>query len=71
MVESAREVCGLVKLGGNNPKRVWWNDEVKTTVRRKVCVCAASNEEGKKRCLKSYKVEMRRLKVVYIRTKRN
>ena len=26
MVESAREVCGSVKVGGENPKNVWWND---------------------------------------------
>ena len=27
MVESAREVCGSVRVGGKNPKSVWWNDE--------------------------------------------
>ena len=35
MVESAREMCGSVRLGGNNPKSVWRNDEVKAEVRRK------------------------------------
>ena len=35
MVKSAREVCGSVRVGGKNPKCVWWNDEVKAAVRRK------------------------------------
>ena len=35
MVESAREVCGSKIVGGNNPKSVWWNEEVKVAVRRK------------------------------------
>ena len=35
MVESAREVCGSVRGGGgNNPKSVCWNDEIKAAVRR-------------------------------------
>ena len=34
MVESAREVCGLVRVGAKNPKSVWWNDEVKGAIRR-------------------------------------
>ena len=28
MVESARKVCGSVRVGGKNPKSLWWNDEV-------------------------------------------
>ena len=35
MVESAREVCGSVRVGGRNPKSVWWNDQVKSAVKRK------------------------------------
>ena len=35
MAESAREVSGSVRVGGRNPKRVWWNDQVKTAVKRK------------------------------------
>ena len=35
MVESARELCGSIRVGGKNPKSVWWNDEVKATVRRR------------------------------------
>ena len=35
ILESAREVCGSVRVGGKNPKCVWWNDEIKATVRRK------------------------------------
>ena len=50
MVESAREVCGSVRLGGKNPKNVWWKDEVKAAIRRKETawkVLAASDEEAK------------------------
>ena len=35
MVESAREVYGSVRIGGKNPKSVWWNDEIEDAVRRK------------------------------------
>ena len=35
MVESAREVCSSVRVGGKNPKSVWWNDKIKVAVRRK------------------------------------
>ena len=35
MVESAREVCGSVRVGGKNPKSVWWNDEIKAAVKKK------------------------------------
>ena len=35
MVESAIEQCGSVRVGGKNRKSVWWNDELKTAVRRK------------------------------------
>ena len=35
MVESAREVCGSVRVGGKNPKNVWWNEEIKAAIRRK------------------------------------
>ena len=36
MVESAREVCGSVRVGENISKSVWWNDELKAaSVRRK------------------------------------
>ena len=34
MVESAREVHGSVKVGGGNPKSVWWNDQVKAAVKK-------------------------------------
>ena len=35
MLESARDVYGSVRVGEKNPKSVRWNDEIKTTVRRK------------------------------------
>ena len=34
-VGSVREVCGSVGVGRENPKSVWWNDEVKAAVERK------------------------------------
>ena len=33
--ESAGEVCVSVRVGGGNPKSVWWNDQMKATVKRK------------------------------------
>ena len=48
MVESARELCGSMKVEGKNPKSVWWNDVVIAAVRRKEAarkeVLTASNE---------------------------
>ena len=35
MVESAREVCSSVRIGGKNLKSVWWNDKIKAAVKRK------------------------------------
>ena len=32
VVESAREMCGSVRVGGRNQESVWWNDEVKPAV---------------------------------------
>ena len=47
----ARKVCGSVRVGRNNPKSVWWIDEVKAAVRRKEAawkeVLAASDEGAK------------------------
>ena len=67
MVGSAREVCGSVRLGGNNPKSIWWNNEVKAEVRGKE-VLAASIEEAKERYGSLQRREM--LKAVYISAKR-
>ena len=55
-VERAREVCGLVRVGGK-PKEsvVEWNDEIKVAVRRKEAawkeMLAASDDEAKERCM--------------------
>ena len=35
MVENSREVCGSVRVGGGNPKKVWWNNELKAAVKKK------------------------------------
>ena len=75
MAESAREVSGSVIVGGNSPKSVWWNDEVKVAVRRKEAawkeVSAASNEEAKERCMEAYREEKRKVKRYIYQRKRN
>ena len=35
IIESAREVCGSVRVGGKNPKNMWWKDEVNVAVKRR------------------------------------
>ena len=35
MVENTRIVCSSVQVRGGNPKNVWWNNQVKTVVKRK------------------------------------
>ena len=35
LAEGASEVCGSVRVGGKNPKSVWWNDEIKAAVRER------------------------------------
>ena len=32
MAKSAREVYGSVRVGGKDPKSVWWNDVVKAAI---------------------------------------
>ena len=60
MAESAGEVCGSVRVGGKNPKSVWWNDEIKAAVRRKE-VLGASYEETKERYMEAYREEKRKV----------
>ena len=66
MVESASTVCGSVRGGGRNPKRVWWNDNIKIAVRRKEdawkVVFVASNKEAKERFMELYREEKRKVK---------
>ena len=63
MVDSAREMCGSVRVRGMNPKRVWWNDEVKATVERKGAgwkeVFGAKGEVSKERCMVAYKEKIK------------
>ena len=65
IVESTRQVCGSVKAGGKYPKRVWWNDEVKPTVKRKEAawkeVLVFNGEEAKERSMEAYREEKRRV----------
>ena len=57
VVESAREVCGSVREEEKNPKREWWNYDVKAVVKRKML--SASDEESKERCMK-VKIKVKR-----------
>ena len=65
MVESAREVCGSVRMG-ERTQSVWWNNEVKSAVRRKEAVwkevLAPSDEEEKERCMEAYREKKRKVK---------
>ena len=65
MVESAREVCDSMRVGGESPKSVCWNDEVKAAVMRKEAswkeVLAASDEETNERCMEAYREEKRKV----------
>ena len=61
IVESGREICGLVRVGGWNPKSVWWNDQVKVAVKRKKAL-GARNEDARERCSDVYKEENRKVK---------
>ena len=51
IVVSVREGCGSVRVEGKNLKSVWWNDDIKATVRRKEAawkeVLAVSDGEAK------------------------
>ena len=67
MVESVREVCGSVKVGGKT-RSVWWNDEVKAAVRRKEALAARDEEAKRVGYIEAYKGE--RLEGIYIKAKR-
>ena len=74
MVETAREMCGSVRVGGKPPKSVLGNDEIKTAVRRKEAawkkVLAASEEEEKEGCMEAYREEKRKVKRCIYRSKK-
>ena len=62
MVESAKEVCGSMIIGGRNPKSVWWNDQVNVAAKRKEeawkQVLGDRDENARERCLEVYKEEI-------------
>ena len=66
MVESARVVCGSVRVGGKTPKSVWWNDEIKAAVRSKEATwnggVGSCDEKTKERCMEAYREETRKVK---------
>ena len=59
-------MCGSVRVGGVNPKNVWWNEQVKAAVKRKEDawkdVLRASIEDARERRLEVYKEEKRKVK---------
>ena len=59
IVDSAREVCGLLRVRKKNPKNVCWNDVVKVSVDRKEAagteVLRAWVEVSKERRMEVYK----------------
>ena len=56
----------LSKSWGKNPKNVWWNNEIKASVRRKEAawkgMLAAGDEETKERCMEACRGEKRGVK---------
>ena len=65
----------LSKSWGENPKSVWWIDEMKAAVRRKEAawkgVLAASDEETKERSMEAYREEKSKVKRCITQSKRN
>ena len=64
------QVCGSMRVGGKNPKSVWWNEKV---TRKEVAwkgVLAASNEETKERCMEAYREEKRKVKRCIVQSKK-
>ena len=62
MVDSAREVCGSVRVGGKNKKSVWWlNDGAKVSVKRKESawkeMLGGRDDVIKEGCMETYKEE--------------
>ena len=73
IVESAREVCGSVRVGGKT-QSVWSNDEIKAAINRKEAawkgVLPASEEETKEICVEAYREEKRKIKRCIIKSKK-
>ena len=50
------KLCSSVRVGGRNPKSVWWDDEVKAAFKRKedawMEVLGAKDVDERGRCLK-------------------
>ena len=55
-----------MRVGGKNPKSVWWKDKIKVAVKRKETawkrVLAASDEETKEGCMEGYREKKRKVK---------
>ena len=55
-----------MRVGGKNPKSVWWNNKEKAAVRKKEAAwkeaLATSDERVKETYIETYKAEMRKVK---------
>ena len=63
MVKSLRGV--RLRVGGRNPKSVWWNNEIKTAVKRQMAdwkeELGGRDDDSKERCMETYKEEKRKV----------
>ena len=59
-------MCGSVRVGDGNPKRLWWNGQVKAEVKREEDgwkeVLGARYEDARESCLEVYEEEKRKVK---------
>ena len=74
MVNSAREVCGSMRVGEMSLRNVWWNDVARATFESKKAVwkevLGAGDEDAKERCMEVYKEEKRKVKMCIYQNKK-
>ena len=75
MVNSAKKVCGSVRMEGIKTKNVWWNDMVNAVVKRKVTtwkeLLEARDLVAKDRCMELYKEETREVRRCIYKSKKD
>ena len=67
-------MCSSVQVGDGNPKIMWWNDKVKSAVKRKEDawkdVLGARDEDARERCLEVYKEEKKKVRSCIYQSKK-